>query len=135
MRKRASYASSMLGFGQSWNPHSYVLNSSLNFVDPSGFDPATACKTDGETTVCVTRDPSPGAATTGNTAAAKSFVLSQVGPGSAGGSGGVGRSDATGFQPSGAHNRTTGDVPVNVAPPGTKPGARFSLGPRAPGVQ
>jgi RHS repeat-associated protein len=27
------------GFGQSWNPYSYVLNSPLNFTDPSGFDP------------------------------------------------------------------------------------------------
>ncbi|WP_437829842.1 RHS repeat-associated core domain-containing protein [Sorangium sp. So ce1153] len=26
-------------FGQSWNPYSYVLNSPLNFVDPSGFEP------------------------------------------------------------------------------------------------
>lgn len=26
------------GFGQSWNPYSYVYNSPLNFVDPSGFD-------------------------------------------------------------------------------------------------
>src|SRR5262249_40552137 len=25
-------------FGQSWNPYSYVRNSPLNFVDPSGFD-------------------------------------------------------------------------------------------------
>jgi RHS repeat-associated protein len=25
-------------FGQSWNPYSYVLNSPLDFVDPSGFD-------------------------------------------------------------------------------------------------
>jgi RHS repeat-associated protein len=25
-------------FGQSWNPYSYVLNSPLNFTDPSGFD-------------------------------------------------------------------------------------------------
>ena len=25
------------GFGQSWNPYSYVLNSPLNFTDPSGF--------------------------------------------------------------------------------------------------
>ncbi|WP_437738772.1 RHS repeat-associated core domain-containing protein [Sorangium sp. So ce1335] len=25
-------------FGQSWNPYSYVLNSPLNFVDPSGFE-------------------------------------------------------------------------------------------------
>ncbi|WP_437485325.1 RHS repeat-associated core domain-containing protein [Sorangium sp. So ce1014] len=27
-------------FGQSWNPYSYVLNSPLNFVDPSGFQGA-----------------------------------------------------------------------------------------------
>ncbi|WP_437605689.1 RHS repeat-associated core domain-containing protein [Sorangium sp. So ce834] len=27
-------------FGQSWNPYSYVLNSPLNFVDPTGFQPA-----------------------------------------------------------------------------------------------
>ncbi len=26
------------GFAQSWNPYSYVLNSPLNFTDPSGFD-------------------------------------------------------------------------------------------------
>ncbi|WP_437730195.1 RHS repeat-associated core domain-containing protein [Sorangium sp. So ce1335] len=26
-------------FGQSWNPYSYVLNSPLSFVDPSGFEP------------------------------------------------------------------------------------------------
>jgi RHS repeat-associated protein len=26
-------------FGQSWNPYSYVLNSPLAYVDPSGFDP------------------------------------------------------------------------------------------------
>ena len=28
------------GFAQSWNPYSYVLNSPLNFTDPSGFEPA-----------------------------------------------------------------------------------------------
>ncbi len=28
------------GFAQSWNPYSYVLNSPLNFTDPSGFDAA-----------------------------------------------------------------------------------------------
>src|SRR5262249_28343777 len=27
------------GFGQSWNPYSYVLNSPLNFVDPTGLQP------------------------------------------------------------------------------------------------
>jgi hypothetical protein len=31
------------GFGQSWNPYSYVLNSPLNFTDPSGFEPAEVC--------------------------------------------------------------------------------------------
>jgi uncharacterized protein RhaS with RHS repeats len=25
--------------GDSWNPHSYVINNPLNYVDPSGFDP------------------------------------------------------------------------------------------------
>ncbi|XXT17007.1 RHS repeat-associated core domain-containing protein [Sorangium sp. So ce429] len=30
---------SLPAFGQSWNPYSYVLNSPLNFVDPSGFEP------------------------------------------------------------------------------------------------
>ncbi|WP_437685624.1 RHS repeat-associated core domain-containing protein [Sorangium sp. So ce176] len=30
---------SFMFFGQSWNPYSYVLNSPLNFVDPSGFEP------------------------------------------------------------------------------------------------
>ncbi|HTN85272.1 MAG TPA: RHS repeat-associated core domain-containing protein, partial [Sorangium sp.] len=29
---------SIPSFGQSWNPYSYVLNSPLNFVDPSGFE-------------------------------------------------------------------------------------------------
>ena len=29
------------GFGQSWNPYSYVLNSPLNFTDPSGLDVCT----------------------------------------------------------------------------------------------
>ncbi|WP_437653680.1 RHS repeat-associated core domain-containing protein [Sorangium sp. So ce1182] len=29
---------SLPAFGQSWNPYSYVLNSPLNFVDPSGFE-------------------------------------------------------------------------------------------------
>ena len=31
------------GFGQSWNPYSYVLNSPLNFTDPSGFAPNEVC--------------------------------------------------------------------------------------------
>src|SRR5262249_20946524 len=26
------------GFGQSWNPYTYVLNSPLNLIDPSGMD-------------------------------------------------------------------------------------------------
>ncbi|WP_437962692.1 RHS repeat-associated core domain-containing protein (plasmid) [Sorangium sp. So ce119] len=30
---------SFMFFGQSWNPYSYVLNSPLSFVDPSGFEP------------------------------------------------------------------------------------------------
>ncbi|WP_434041166.1 MULTISPECIES: RHS repeat-associated core domain-containing protein [Sorangium] len=30
---------SFVFFGQSWNPYSYVLNSPLNHVDPSGFEP------------------------------------------------------------------------------------------------
>ncbi|WP_437955463.1 RHS repeat-associated core domain-containing protein [Sorangium sp. So ce119] len=30
---------SIPSFGQSWNPYSYVLNSPLNHVDPSGFEP------------------------------------------------------------------------------------------------
>ena len=29
------------GFSQSWNPYSYVMNSPLKFVDPSGFDTST----------------------------------------------------------------------------------------------
>ena len=33
---------SMPHFGQSWHPYSYVLNSPLNFVDPSGFQAAHA---------------------------------------------------------------------------------------------
>ena len=27
------------GFSQSWNPYSYVMNSPLKFIDPTGFDP------------------------------------------------------------------------------------------------
>ncbi len=30
------------GFGQSWNPYSYVLNSPLDFMDPSGFEDTPA---------------------------------------------------------------------------------------------
>jgi RHS repeat-associated protein len=30
---------SLPSFGQSWNPYSYVMNSPLNFVDPSEFEP------------------------------------------------------------------------------------------------
>ncbi|WP_437811151.1 RHS repeat-associated core domain-containing protein [Sorangium sp. So ce1078] len=35
-------------FGQSWNPYSYVLNSPLNFVDPSGFAPGYPLPADPE---------------------------------------------------------------------------------------
>ncbi|XYH94645.1 RHS repeat-associated core domain-containing protein [Sorangium sp. So ce1128] len=35
-------------FGQSWNPYSYVLNSPLNFVDPSGFEPVYPLPVDPE---------------------------------------------------------------------------------------
>ncbi|CAN97847.1 hypothetical carbohydrate-binding protein, Rhs family [Sorangium cellulosum So ce56] len=39
--------------GQSWNPYSYVLNSPLNFVDPSGFEPGPPVPVDPE----YTKDP------------------------------------------------------------------------------
>lgn len=37
-------------FGQSWNPYSYVMNSPLNFVDPSGFEPGPPVPVDPEYT-------------------------------------------------------------------------------------
>ena len=31
------------GFGQSWNPYTYVLNNPLAYVDPSGFGMNRSC--------------------------------------------------------------------------------------------
>ncbi|MEO7593549.1 MAG: RHS repeat-associated core domain-containing protein, partial [Byssovorax sp.] len=51
------------GFGQSWNPYSYVLNSPLKFVDPSGFSDEPLLPYSPECTDCIGGSSSSGSTT------------------------------------------------------------------------
>jgi len=46
------------GFGQSWNPYSYVLNSPLNFTDPSGYKDEQTCSNLADLSQCYPNTPS-----------------------------------------------------------------------------
>ena len=53
------------GFGQSWNPYSYVLNSPLNFTDPSGYEPTKNCTNMADQSVCYPNTPTGGSGSGG----------------------------------------------------------------------